>query len=495
MFRHFITLQWKSFFRSASVGKSIALKLFLAVIAVYFALIFLTLGIRLYPILEKLVPDTPPMMVVNRMVILWLLIDVIFRFFMQSLPVIHIKPLMVAPVKKGKIIHYVLLRSLISFYNLLPLLLIIPFGISCFVYGDYDGLSILGWTFSLYCLILSVNYINFIIKKKFTANFKAFLPFIVVVLLGIGLTYFNIFSVDVFMGKLLDILVEHPIFSVIPLMILIGMYSWNYAFLKKKFYLDASLKPKAKEATITDLSWTRRFGELSLFLQQDIKLIWRNKRPKTTIWLALIFLAYGMIFYPNETYHNEMPAMFVFVGIFISGIFLVNFGQFIPAWDSNYYSMMMAQNIPLRKYLDAKVSLISFSVVVLFVLSTPYVYFGWNILLLNLVCALYNLGVNTPLMLYAGSFNRKRIDLEKSPFMNYQGTGAAQWLVGIPLLLFPLGLWYLVYKLTSFEMATLCLSLLGITGLLMRNYLMRHITEVYRKNKYAMINGFKQQGT
>lgn len=494
MFKHFILLQWKSFFRSASVGKSIGLKILLGFLALYFAVSFLFLGIGLHSILEKYAPGTDPLTLVNRFVIIWLSAELVLRFFMQTLPIINIKPLMTLPVKKGKVVHYVLLKSLGSFYNLLPLLIIVPFGISCYANGDYAILNMLGWILGMYCLVLSVNYINFIIKKKFADNLKVFLPFVAVAFAFAALEYFEVFKISTLTGSWLNTLVANPVLSFIPAVVLAGMYYWNYGFLKRKFYLDASLKPKTKEITATDLGWTRRFGALSLFLQQDIRLIWRNKRPKTTIWMALILLAYGLIFYPNEVYHNEMPAMFVFVGIFTSGIFMIHFGQFIPSWDSSYYNMIMAQNIPLRKYLASKMGLISFSVVVLFLLSTPYVYFGWKILVLNAACALYNLGVNTPVIMYAGSFNRKRVDLEKSPFMNYQGTGATQWLVGIPLLLIPLGLWYLCYIFTSFTIATLFLAGLGILGLFLRNYLMGHITRAYRKSKYAMINGFKQQG-
>ena len=44
MFKQFINLEVKAFFRSASVGKSIALKVFLGFLALYFLLSFLQAG-------------------------------------------------------------------------------------------------------------------------------------------------------------------------------------------------------------------------------------------------------------------------------------------------------------------------------------------------------------------------------------------------------------------------------------------------------------------
>src|SRR5690606_40180461 len=99
--------------------------------------------------------------------------------------------------------------------------------------------------------------------------------------------------------------------------------------------------------------------------------------------------------------------------IFVTGIFLINFGQFIPAWDSGYYKMLMSQNIKYEHYLKSKFTLMALSVVILFVLSIPYVYFGWKILLAHCAAAIYNIGVNTHVILYGGSFNRKKIDLNQ----------------------------------------------------------------------------------
>jgi hypothetical protein len=39
-------------------------------------------------------------------------------------------------------------------------------------------------------------------------------------------------------------------------------------------------------------------------LQLDLKMIWRNKRPKTTIWMSLIILFYGLIVYINPAYKD-----------------------------------------------------------------------------------------------------------------------------------------------------------------------------------------------
>ena len=226
-------------------------------------------------------------------------------------------------------------------------------------------------------------------------------------------------------------------------------------------------------------------------MQLDLKLIWRNKRSKSSVWILVIGLLYGLFFYPQPMY-QEMPWFFAFIGIFVTGIFLINFGQFIPAWDSGYYKLLMSQNIKYEQYLKSKYTLMALSVIILFVLSIPYVYFGWKILLAHFAAAIYNLGVNTHVILLGGSFNRKKIDLNQRAAFNYQGTGAVQWLIGIPLMFLPLGIFGLSYFLAGFEIGCLVLALLGITGIVFHQKLMTFITDRYVKSKYKMIDAFSQ---
>ncbi|MDD3004359.1 DUF5687 family protein [Flavobacterium sp.] len=492
MFKKFLYFEWKAFFRSASFGQSLGLKIFLGFFAIYFLVSFLVLGIFLRDILLELKPNTNPIEAVNSYVLLWLLAELVLRFFMQSLPVLNIKPLLVVPIKRSTIINFVLIKSLFSFYNTLTLIIIVPFSISCMVNNHVSVLQAMMWLIAIFCMILTVNYANFLIKKKFADNLKALLPYLIIAItLGI-LEYFEVFKITEIVGQFFTLLLQQPVLVLAPILLAIGMYFWNFAYLRNNFYLDSFLKTKSKDAQTSDLSWTKRFGDIAPFLQLDLKLILRNKRPKTTVYMSLIILVYGLLFYPNPSY-QEMPAMFVFVGIFMTGIFMINFGQFVPAWDSGYFNMMMAQNIPMKQYLASKVGLMTFSIIVLGILTSPYAYFGWNIFWLNLACAIYNLGVNIPMLLFATSFNKKRIDLEKSPFMNYQGTGAAQWLIALPIMVFPLIIWYITYLISNEIIATAMLAIFGVIGLLLRNILMDKIVSLYKKQKYAMINGFKQQ--
>ena len=490
MIKQFLSLEWKQFFRSASFGKSIALKIIMIFLAIYFIVSFLALGLALYPILTETYPNDDPFIIVNGFIFYWILADLLMRFFFQKLPVMSVKPLLTLKIKRSSIVHYVLGKSAISFFNFLPLFAIIPFGI-VLLFKEYNPSMVITWMVTLFLIALIINFLNFIVESITAESELSFLPIIIIAGSLFGINYFNIVSISSFLSSAILAISEMPYLIIIPIAILIGLYYYNFHLLLKKLYLDSSLKTKNQEVKTSDLAWTRRFGDVAPFMQLDLKLLWRNKRPRSSIFILIIGLLYGLFFYPNPTFH-DMAFLYAFVGIFVTGIFLINFGQFIPAWDSGYYKMLMSQNIKYQDYLKSKFVLMALSVVILFVLTIPYVYFGWKILIAHFAAAIYNIGVNTHVILFAGSYNRKQIDLNQRAAFNYQGTGAVQWLLGIPLMLLPIAIFSLFFFIFNFEAGIAALVFFGLVGIVFHQKLMKVITLKYLDSKYKMIDAFSQ---
>ena len=67
MVKHFITLEWKSFFRSASLGTNIGMKILMGFFAVYFTIIFIGAGVGIFFILKK--EGFEPLATVNKFII------------------------------------------------------------------------------------------------------------------------------------------------------------------------------------------------------------------------------------------------------------------------------------------------------------------------------------------------------------------------------------------------------------------------------------------
>jgi hypothetical protein len=487
MISHFLKLEWKQYFRAANWQKSVFLNIILVLFGLYFAVCFLLGGIFAFKIIQKLFPEQDPLVLVNSFLLYAIIGDLIFRYLMQKLPVMNIKPLLTLSIKKSKIVHFILIKSSFSFFNIIGLFFYIPFAVVLMIEG-YGVKGVLAWLFTMIFLVQAANFLNFLINK----NNIAFGALIAILLGGYLVQYFEFFDLPGFIGTGFDFVYQNPITVFIFAGVLAMLYIVNYKQLRNEVYLDALISEKTEEVNASDLSFTEKLGDLAPFIKNDLRLMWRNKRTKSSIWMLAVGLGYGLIFYTQDIYAN-MTVMYVLVGIFSTGTFLINFGQFIPAWDSSYYKMLMSQNFKYERYLKAKFTIMTISVVLLFLLGIPYVYFGWKILAVHFAAMIYNIGVNSHVILYGGTFNRKKINLDEKAAFNFQGTGAVQWLIGFPLMFIPMGIFALINWLVSFEIATITIALLGFIGVALHKKLMAAITKKYIKNKYLMIHAFNQE--
>lgn len=491
MFTQLLLLEWKSFCRSTSLKQDVAIKVLLTIVFLYMASSLYTVGASLYENIQRMTPGKTPMELVNKLFIVWLFAELLMRLMLQSLPIVQIKPLLILPIKRKTIIHFVLLKSIFSPLNLLWAFVFIPFGISVIKHGDYALGNVFSWWLAVLGFILTISFLNFWISKSLLANAKVLLLSLVGVLLLAILDYFQLFQITTLFAGVMNSVLQQPVLLLVPIVLLVGLYFINLKNLLRHLSIEMFTDMgTGKVSTALDWSWIKRLGTIAPFLMLDIRMIMRNKRAKNLLWTSLFFSLYGLLFLkPSQEINHMIP----FISIFMTGVFMINFGQFIPAWDSAYYAMLMSQNLSVQRYLEAKATLMLFSIVIMSILTTPYVYFGWYILGLNLAGALYNAGVNVPLILYIGSFNKKRVDLDKSAMFNYQGTGAVQWVMALPILILPVFIWAITKALTNDVVALAVLAGFGLLGLLLKKYILVKIAALYKAKKFVMLTGFKEQ--
>jgi len=488
MIAKFLKLEWKQYFRSSYWQTDIALKIILVFLALCFLAVFSGIGIGVFFLIKKAIPDSDPLVIVNSALVFAFLGDLVFRYMMQKLPVMNIKPMLILPISKSKLVHYVLLKSSFSFFNVLPMFFYLPFSIILLIEG-YSVWGVIGWFVAMKMIVQTLNFINFLINKNQVAFF---------VILGTlaslaTIQFYHIFNIAKFAGVLFDSLYEKPIYCLIPMGIAFSVYHLNYKQLRGRVYLDDVVAVKSKEVKSADLSWANRFGNVAPFLKNDIRLIWRNRRPKTVFLMSFLFVSYALIFFTQDVYDQKMPAFLIFASVFTTGGFALNFGQFIPAWDSSYYKMLMTQNIRYKLYLDSKWYLMVVMTVLLYALSIPYLYLGVDKFLMITAGAIYNIGFNSLFLLYAGSFNRKRIDLDISPFANYQGTSATQFVVILPLLGLPMSLFWIFSSLINFNAGVIAIASVGVIAILFKKHFMKLIVSKYISNKYATVRAFNKK--
>jgi hypothetical protein len=187
--------------------------------------------------------------------------------------------------------------------------------------------------------------------------------------------------------------------------------------------------------------------------------------------------------------------MKVFAGIFVSGGFLFTFGQFIPSWDSAYYQLLMSQNIPYKEYIKSKWWLMVIGTVISTLLASFYLYFGIHTYLIVVVAAIFNIGVNSHLVMLGGAFVKTPIDLttSKQAFGDKQAFNVKTMLIAIPKMALPMVLYAAGYYLFSPNIGLLFVALAGVIGFLFRDYVFSKIEKIYKSEKYATIAAYKQK--
>ena len=486
MFKRFIYLEWKAFTRSASFATNLGLKILMFFLIAYFSVAFLALGIGAFYILKEMKLD--PLVTVNKFLIYYFLMDLIIRLLLQAIPVMNIRPLLILPIKKPTIVHFSLGKTILSFFNIVHVFFFIPFTIVLIIEG-YDVVSTVLWYLAMVSLIYINNFLNILLNNKD----NLFAIFVGVVLVLGGCQYYQFFDITNYTSLFFDGLFHTKWMFLLPVLVLIGLYYFTFHFFKNNLYLDAGLSTKNKIAKTEDLTWLNQFGTLGTFLKNDIKLIKRNKRSKTTVIMSVVFLFYGLLFFKTNGLYN--PVMHIFAGIFVSGGFLFTFGQFVPSWDSAYYPLMMTQNIPYKGYLSSKWWLIVIATFISTILASFYLYFGWQVYLTIVVGAIYNIGVNSHLVLLAGAYTKTPIDLDstKGAFGDKKAFNVNTMLISLPKLLLPLGLYWIGSKIMNPNLGLALVAIAGLIGFALKDKVFSLIEKIYKTEKYKTIDAYKQK--
>ncbi len=488
MFKHFINLQWKSFVRAASFKTNLVFKIFMGFLALYFIVVFLGLGVGAYYLIEKSVQEDP-LQFVNRFLIYYLAVDLGFRYGLQKMPITNIKPLLYLPFKKSQVVHYSLCKTAVSFFNFGHAFFFVPFSIVLLVEG-YSPLGVIGWHLGIMALIFCNNLFNILLNNKDSILYPMAILFAV---LGIC-QYYGFFDITLYTAPIFDALYDFPWTAIFSWALLVVLFVTAFNYFKKHMYLDAGLAQKMTVAQTEEYTWLDRFGNLGVFLKNDIKLIKRNKRSKTTVITSILFLFYGLFFFTGAVEVYEGPIWSIFAGLFISGGFLFTFGQFVPSWDSAYYPLMMSQNITYKDYLNSKWYLVVIATLISTLIASFYLYFGIDAYLAILVGAVYNMGVNSYLVLWGGAYIKTPIDLtsNKKAFGDKQSFNLKTLLLTIPKMLLPLLIYALGHYLINSTAGYIFVALAGVIGFAFKNIVFKKIEKIYKKEKYKTLLAYKQ---
>lgn len=490
MIRIFFQHEIKSFLRTVGAGKSIAIKVVMGILILYLLLNVLALAFFMDKILEEVAPNDDLIASFCKIILYYFLFDLLFRFQLQELPTLQVQPYLHLRIKKNKIVQYLSFASLLSFFNLWPILLFLPF-IFKIIWVDAGHAS--AWIFILAIIGFTVfnNYLSLFIKRKANLNGWVYIGFAVLLVLITTADFsWHLYSIRNISFAFFNGLLQHYELVFVPIILAAVMYFINFNYLKNNLYLEELGSKKTAYKSSTDIPFFNRFGKIGDLASNEIKLILRNKRSRSALIMTGAFLFYGLLFYTNKAYGEGMK---LFCGTFMTGLFIINYGQFMFSWQGSHFDGILISKISFKDFLKAKFLLFTVVSTIAFLLTLPYVYFGWHVIFVHFVMYLWNIGVNTVIVLFFANRNYKRIDLSKGASFNWEGVGATQLLMGFPILLAPFVIYWPSSWLGYPTAGLVILGVVGIVFLLTRNYWIKQLKADFEQKKYTIAEGFRNK--
>ncbi|NNF33936.1 MAG: hypothetical protein HKN68_07495, partial [Saprospiraceae bacterium] len=113
--------------RSSFWQKSLVINILLSILLAYLALNLVALGWFVDIIILEQFPGADVVLKYTEFLFYYFFLDLLARFVLQDVPVLTVNPYLHLPVRRTRLFDYLLFRSLFSFFNLVPLLLVLPF--------------------------------------------------------------------------------------------------------------------------------------------------------------------------------------------------------------------------------------------------------------------------------------------------------------------------------------------------------------------------------
>ncbi|MEZ4947565.1 MAG: DUF5687 family protein [Cyclobacteriaceae bacterium] len=491
MIHTFLSHISKRFFRSSSADKELAVQIMLGFIVFVVVGYSLAIGFSLEWIIVTGLKQNNPLTFLNGLLIYYFIGELITRYFMQNLPAWDVHAYMHLPISRSRIVNFLLCRSMLHVINTFVILLFSPFALSV-VANAYGTLHAWIWLLSLWFVSMINHFIVVLVKQKLANNAWGLLVFIVICITLVGSDYLGWYKLSIISEKIFSTaLHDYVSLGVLLLLVLVLYVSAYRLFISKLYPEELSFQ---ENRTFHSAEWTflQNFGLIGKWINLELKLIFRNKRSREIFLLNVVFFFNALILY-NFARSQSSYGVFLSYGIIGSGFFMLYYGQFLFSWQGQHFDFTLAQPTSIRLFVESKYWFLTSITGLWFLFSIPFVYIGWHIVLVNFVATLYNLGINMFLTMNMSMWGAKTIDLRHAGSLNYEGMGAAQWVMLIPFTVSPY-LFYLPFSLMGYPILGLVfVGIAGLVGIVFRKQFIDITSRRLSNMRYVLASNFRNE--
>ena len=457
---------------------------------VYWAALFLFMGVMLPFMLEDIVPNMEPYHIMNQGFIYVMLADFLMRFIGQPSVSQEIKPYLLMPVKRKKLISLLLLKSGLDKYNFLWFFVYVPFAFLTVIrfYG-FGGMFL--YLLGIWLIFVFNNYFYLLCKLLLgEKTLWLLLPAAVFGLLGTAEFLLNGLPISRFTMDLGEGFIEGNPLSFLFILACIGvMFFINLKLQQRMIYNEISKKEDTKIKRVSEYKFLDKYGEVGEYLRLEIKLITRNKTVKSQFRMGLIVMfAFSFLLAFTDVYDGSMSRFICLYNYAVLPI--MTLGQ-VMSFEGNYIDGLMSRKESIFNLLRAKYYLTNLIILVPFFIMMFPIAKGKITLLMAIAYLVFTMGFVFFILLQLAVYNTRTLPLNANLMKGNKGGNWIQSVVMSLCFFIPLMFDSILLAIFSQEVANIIFIVIGGGFILTHNFWIKNIYKRFMKRRYKNMEEFR----
>lgn len=428
--------------------------------------------------------------IMNSGLVFVLALDFIMRFPFQKTPTQEVKPYLLLPVKRSRLIDFLLIRSGLGGFNFIWLFLFVPFAIIT-ITKFYGIGGVLTYCIGIWLLMIFNNYWFLLCRTLMGERIWWFL-FPVAVYGAIAAALFIPDKSPIF-GFFVDLgegFITGNILMFIGVLVAIAlMWFINRTLMQKLIYNELS---KVEDTTVqvksvSEYKFLDRYGEIGEYMRLELKLMLRNKVCKKALYsITAVVIMFSLIISFSDLYDGGMRDFFVLYNYIIFGIMFLSA---LMSYEGNYIDGLMSRKESIYSLLRAKYILYSIALLIPFLLMIPGMVTGKVSVLTCVSWLLFIPGAVYYGLFQLAVYNNKTVDLNAKMTSRNVGTGL-QNLISAGAFAVPMILLFGLNALVGKEVTPWILIAIGVAFIATSKWWLMNVYHRFMKRRYKNMEGF-----
>ena len=457
---------------------------------IYWVALFLFFGVMLPFMFEDIVPNMEPYHIMNQGILYVMSADFLIRFMAQPSVSQEIKPYLLMPVKRKKLISILLLKSGLDKYNFFWFFVYVPFAFLTVIrfYG-FGGMFL--YLIGMWLIFVFNNY-WYLLCKLLLGEKTIWLLLPICVFGALGASEFLIDGLPIsrFTMDLGEGFIEGNPLSFLFIIACIGaMFFINMKLQLRMIYNEISKKEDTKIKRVSEYKFLDKYGEVGEYIRLEIKLITRNKTVKTQFRMGIIvMLAFSFLLAFTDVYDGSMSRFICLYNYAVLPI--MTLGQ-VMSFEGNYIDGLMSRKESIFNLLRAKYYLTNLIILVPFFIMMFPIAKGKITMLMAMAYLIFVAGFVFFMLLQLAVYNTRTLPLNANLMKGNKGGNWIQSVVMSLCFFIPLIFDSILLAIFSQEVANIIFIVIGGGFILTHNLWIKNIYKRFMKRRYKNMEEFR----